>query len=78
MNIFFAHEVERAAKMLRGIKKKMAMIRYGIFFGEKNHLSPYNHLGSGPKKKWLKINIHFFLVKRLNFKIFGGLVIGFC
>ena len=30
----------------------MAMIRYGIFFGEKT-IAPYNHLGSDPKKiKW--------------------------
>ena len=42
----------RAAKMLRGIKKKMAMIRYGIFFGEKT-IAPYNHLGSDPKKNGL-------------------------
>lgn len=75
---FFCTWSWESSKNVEGDKEEIAMIRYGIFFGEKNHLSPYNHLGSGPKKKWLKINIHFFLVKRLKFKIFGGLVIGFC
>ena len=31
----------------------MAMIRYGIFFGEKT-IAPYNHLGSDPKKNWTR------------------------
>ena len=75
---FFCTWSWESSKNVEGDKEEIAMIRYGIFFGEKNHLSPYNHLGSGPKKKWLKINIHFFLVKRLKFKIFGGFVIGFC
>ena len=75
---FFCTWSWESSKNVEGDKEEIAMIRYGIFFGEKNHLSPYNHLGSGPKKNWLKINIHLFLVKRLKFKIFGGFIIGFC
>ena len=57
---FFCTWSWESSKNVEGDKEEIAMIRYGIFFGEKNHLSPYNHLGSAPKKKWLKINIHSF------------------
>ena len=74
---FFCTWSWESSKNVEGDKEEIAMIRYGIFFGEKNHLSPYNHLGSGPKKKWLKINIHFFLSNVWSSRFLEGWLLDF-
>ena len=48
---FFCTWSWESSKNVEGDKEEIAMIRYGIFFGEKT-IAPYNHLESDPKKNW--------------------------